>query len=67
MTTIDDASEVSLKAMIVSNKVKLENLKFLKHTHNIKSFKIFEGLYGFKKSDTLILINRIYINKALKL
>ena len=35
MTTIDDASEVSLKAMIVSNKVKLENLKFLKHTHNI--------------------------------
>ncbi|MDD3008050.1 MAG: ABC transporter substrate-binding protein [Arcobacter sp.] len=35
MTTIDDASEVSIKAMIVSNKVKLENLKFLKHTHNI--------------------------------
>ncbi len=35
MTTIDDSSEVSLKAMIVSNKVKLENLKFLKHTHNI--------------------------------
>ena len=35
MTTIDDASEVSLKAMIVSNKVKLENLTFLKHTHNI--------------------------------
>ena len=35
MTTIDDSSEVSLKAMIISNKVKLENLKFLKHTHNI--------------------------------
>ena len=35
MTTIDDASEVSLKAMISSNKVKLENLTFLKHTHNI--------------------------------
>jgi len=35
MTTIDDASEVSLKAMITSNKVKLENLTFLKHTHNI--------------------------------
>ena len=35
MTTIDDASEVSLKAMITSNKVKLDNLIFLKHTHNI--------------------------------
>jgi signal transduction histidine kinase/ABC-type nitrate/sulfonate/bicarbonate transport system substrate-binding protein len=35
MTTIDDASEVSLKAMITSNKVKIENLTFLKHTHNI--------------------------------
>ena len=35
MTTIDDASEVSLKAMITSNKVKLDNLTFLKHTHNI--------------------------------
>ena len=35
MTTIDDAGEVSLKAMITSNKVKLENLTFLKHTHNI--------------------------------
>ena len=35
MTTIDDASEVSLKAMITSNKIKLENLTFLKHTHNI--------------------------------
>ena len=28
MTTIDDASEVSLKAMIASNKIKLENLTF---------------------------------------
>jgi len=35
MTTIDDSSEVSLKAMIISNKVKIENLKFLIHTHNI--------------------------------
>jgi diguanylate cyclase (GGDEF)-like protein len=35
MTTIDDASEVSLKAMITSNKISLEHLKFLKHTHNI--------------------------------
>jgi len=35
MTTIDDSSEVSLKAMIISNKVKIENIKFLKHTHNI--------------------------------
>ena len=35
MTTIDDASEVSLKAMISSNKIKLENLTFLKHSHNI--------------------------------
>lgn len=35
MTTIDDAGEVSLKAMITSNKIKLENLTFLKHTHNI--------------------------------
>ncbi len=35
MTTIDDASEVSLKAMISSNKVKVEDLNFLKHTHNI--------------------------------
>ena len=34
MTTIDDSSEVSLKAMIISNKVKLDSLKFLKHTHN---------------------------------
>ncbi len=35
MTTIDDSSEVSLKAMISSNKVKFEDLTFLKHTHNI--------------------------------
>ena len=35
MTTIDDASEVSLKAMIISNKIKIDNLKFMKHTHNI--------------------------------
>jgi len=35
MTTIDDASEVSLKSMIRSNNVKIEELNFLKHTHNI--------------------------------
>jgi signal transduction histidine kinase/ABC-type nitrate/sulfonate/bicarbonate transport system substrate-binding protein len=35
MTTIDDSSEVSLKAMIISNKVNIEDLHFLKHTHNI--------------------------------
>ena len=35
MTTLDDSSEVSLKAMIISNKVKVENLKFLQHSHNI--------------------------------
>jgi signal transduction histidine kinase/ABC-type nitrate/sulfonate/bicarbonate transport system substrate-binding protein len=35
MTTIDDSSEVSLKAMIISNKVKIEDLNFLRHTHNI--------------------------------
>ncbi|MDZ7819389.1 MAG: ABC transporter substrate-binding protein [Aliarcobacter sp.] len=35
MTTIDDSSEVSLKAMIISNKVKIEDLEFLKHSHNI--------------------------------
>jgi len=35
MTTIDDASEVSLKAMITSHKVRLDELIFLKHSHNI--------------------------------
>jgi signal transduction histidine kinase/ABC-type nitrate/sulfonate/bicarbonate transport system substrate-binding protein len=35
MTTIDDSSEVSLKAMMISKKVKIEDLHFLKHTHNI--------------------------------
>ncbi len=35
MTTIDDASEVSLKSMIISHKVQLKNLKFINHTHNI--------------------------------
>ena len=35
MTTIDDAGEVSLKAMIRSNNVSLDDLTFLKHTHNI--------------------------------
>lgn len=36
MTTIDDASEVSLKAMISSHNVLLSDLTFLKHTHNIQ-------------------------------
>lgn len=35
MTTMDDSGEVSLKAMIISQKVKLESLHFLKHTHSI--------------------------------
>lgn len=35
MTTIDDASEVSLKAMIVSKKINLSQLNFIDHTHNI--------------------------------
>ena len=35
MTTIDDASEVSLKAMISSHNVRLDDLTFLKHSHNI--------------------------------
>ncbi|MGB5867054.1 MAG: diguanylate cyclase [Arcobacteraceae bacterium] len=36
MTTIDDASEVSLKSMLTSSKINFDNLKFLKHTHNIE-------------------------------
>lgn len=35
MTTIDDASEVSIKSMILSKGLKIENLNFIKHTHNI--------------------------------
>lgn len=35
MTTIDDSSEVSLKAMINSHNIQMSELKFLKHTHNI--------------------------------
>ncbi|MFY9076005.1 ABC transporter substrate-binding protein [Malaciobacter mytili] len=35
MTTIDDASEVSIKAMISSQKVDFKKLNFLKHSHNI--------------------------------
>ena len=35
MTTIDDASEVSLKSMILSHNVKTDDLKFIKHTHKI--------------------------------
>ena len=36
MTTIDDATEVSLKAMIQSKKVDLRGLNFIPHTHNIR-------------------------------
>ncbi|MGB1226572.1 MAG: ABC transporter substrate-binding protein [Poseidonibacter sp.] len=35
MTTIDDASEVSLKSMISSNNIKFNDLNFIKHTHDI--------------------------------
>ncbi|NQY93539.1 MAG: ABC transporter substrate-binding protein, partial [Campylobacteraceae bacterium] len=35
MTTIDDASEVSLKAMLNSKHINLKELNFLKHSHNI--------------------------------
>ncbi len=35
MTTIDDAGEVSVKAMITSKGLKTENLNFINHTHNI--------------------------------
>ena len=35
MTTIDDAGEVSLKAMISSNKINFSDLTFLMHSHNI--------------------------------
>jgi diguanylate cyclase (GGDEF)-like protein len=35
MTTIDDASEVSIKAMINSQKIEMKNLNFIKHTHDI--------------------------------
>jgi len=35
MTTIDDSSEVSLKAMISSQNIDFNRLNFLKHTHDI--------------------------------
>ena len=35
MTTIEDASEVSLRSMINSNNIKINKLNFIKHTHNI--------------------------------
>ncbi len=53
MTTIDDSSEVSLKAMLISNKVKIEDLEFLKHSHNI------DDLIN-KKTDVI----SAYISKA---
>ena len=53
MTTIDDAGEVSLKAMISSSKVSLNDLKFLKHTHNINDLIT-------KKTDVI----SAYISKA---
>lgn len=36
MTTIGDASEVSLKAMIASRNINMKDLTFLDHTHNIQ-------------------------------
>ena len=36
MATLNDANQVSLKAMISSNNINLDDLKFIKHTHNIK-------------------------------
>ena len=53
MTTIDDASEVSLKAMISSQKIKVDNLNFIKHSHNIND--LIE-----KKTDVI----SAYISKA---
>lgn len=35
MTTIDDASEVSIKSMITSQQMDIKDLNFIKHTHNI--------------------------------
>ena len=35
MTTIEDASEVSLRSMINSNNIYIKQLNFIKHTHNI--------------------------------
>lgn len=35
MATIDDANEVSLKAMIKSNNLDFDKIKFIKHSHNI--------------------------------
>ncbi len=35
MTTIDDAGEASLKAMMTSSNIRFDDLEFLKHTHNI--------------------------------
>ncbi|MDC0933468.1 ABC transporter substrate-binding protein [Arcobacteraceae bacterium] len=35
MTTIDDAGEVSIKSMMISQKINLNNLSFIQHTHNI--------------------------------
>ncbi|WP_121626341.1 ABC transporter substrate-binding protein [Poseidonibacter antarcticus] len=38
MSTIEDSSEVSLKAMITSENVDFKSLKIIKHTHNINDF-----------------------------
>jgi len=35
MATIDDSNEISLKAMIKSNNIDFNKIKFIKHTHNI--------------------------------
>lgn len=35
MTTVDDASEISIKAMLQSKNLDFKTLNFIKHTHNI--------------------------------
>ena len=53
MTTIDDESEVSLKSMISSHNIKIDQLNFIKHSHNI------EDLIN-KKTDVI----SAYVSKA---
>ncbi|RXJ75609.1 histidine kinase [Arcobacter sp. F155] len=35
MTTIDDSSEVSIKAMLLSKNTKMHEIDFIKHSHNV--------------------------------
>ncbi|MGB3750504.1 MAG: transporter substrate-binding domain-containing protein, partial [Arcobacteraceae bacterium] len=53
MSTMDDASEVSLKAMLTSQKIKLSDVNCQKHTHNINDLIT-------KKTDVI----SAYISKA---